>query len=412
MMNGSVDNVDDLVYSFENVELISFHKTTRIESFQTIIDENRYIFRNLGHEDVEYIILPPRPTGEQRDLEICDRNHTSIPLIPIEKASSLYIKMSKGVLMLSMEQMIGSDLEGEFRGIKDRIEKNLEKIFTYPQQVCIIDIRKIFEDLDEFSGNLESNDERENVPRRMLRLSRFLEDYIGEKYSPLLILPLESSVDNVILIDESVKSVGEFFPDGVPRKFRFRGLFDFPYEIEPKRSVSCDYNILTPSGLVMKDITFDFDGKLKEYYNKKKNKYFDSDYFHFLLNEKESEEISESENKIINVSFGLGYNRFNFSIFTILIAVLWLCILFPTWSTLLSFLFPNLIPGVELSGDDFLSILAISTPIVVAVAVYTIDKRILRYFIETQMFLLILAFLLELIYFKTKIFSFLIELFF
>lgn len=404
------DDTDSLLYSFEHVDLLSYQETVKIKNFQTVINENRYIFKSSKSKYVKYIILPQKPVEMRKDVEISDRNHKSLPLIPAEKANILYINMCKRMLDKTMEDIKGPELGERLQGITDTLKNNLESIFNDPQ-TCAEDIKTAFKDLKEISESEELTDKEKNIIESMLKLSTFLINYIGEKYYPLILLPPESCVENIILIDEKVKRIREFFWDGVSMKFGFFGQFDFPYEIEPKPRVSCDYNLITPDGVVMKDINFDFDDELKEHYNKRKDKYFDKDYFHFPLSEKESKDISKSQKKTITISFGLSPKGSGIGIFTTLIAALWLCILFPVWSTLLNFLLPDLIPKIELSGDVFFSILAISAPITVALAVYAMDKHILTYFIQTQTLFLILAFLFELAYFRTEIFSFLKEVF-
>ena len=396
------DEVDSLLYSFEYVSLISFHKTTMIESFQTIIDENRYVFKNLGSDTVKFVILPPRPRELERELKIYDRNHGSIPLIEPEEANSLFIGMCKRILDISMNDLKGSNLEGRFREIKVRLERNLDDIFMLSgDEEWMRDLG----DLGEILRQAEPGYDR--FIFLTLRLIPFLKDYIERKYNPLVFLKPENRYQELILIDESVKQVGEFLPSGAAEKFRFFGNFEFLYEIEPKPSIPCGYAVNTPRGLVMKNLHFSFGGGVEDDYNEKKNKYFDSDYFHLTLDGKASEEISKCEEKIISISFGLSDRGFNLGILTILFITLWLCVLFPFLSSSMNVLLPNYFPEIDLALIYYLSLIGISTPIIVAIAVYAIDKGILRDFIANQILLLIEIFLIELFCLETNVVIFL-----
>lgn len=515
-----------LSYTFKNVRLISIHKTTRIESFYTIIDENRYVFKNLGTKRVRYIILPPRIRDKERELKIDDRNHASLPLISPENANSLFIEMCENIfnpLTQNLKEDVGQE---EFQKIKREIRKNIEGIFKYSINERYFDnFKKNFNSLLKYRGRVRDDKSVDF----MIRLIEFLEEYVKGKYYPLVFLTPESEAKGLILIDESVKRVGEYFPFGAPYKFRYLGNFTFPYRIEPSPLVSCSYGLITPKGLVMKNINFNLEGKsekrfdgkricldddhfrlkvcseefekmpkseeLEEIYNEKKEyldgdyfilesctgenkyksprgerieypdnnyfllrldrkeferileskeikfydekkeypdgdcffmklnknefkrvldcrifernhnkdkgKYFDNDYFHLTLDENDSEDISKCKERMIDISFGLSEPKLNFGILTILIIILWLCILFPSWSRLLYHLSENIFPNIDLDKIGYFSVIGVCTPILVAIAVYSIDKNILKEFISTQIHCMTMVFLLELFYFET-----------
>lgn len=385
--------IKNLLYSFENTSLISFDKTTRIESFQTIIDENRYIFQNFGENDVRYIILPPRSRKRERVLERYDQDHTSLPEIPIEKANVLLMGMCKKILDSVMEDMKKSSLEEEFQKVKNRIDTILEDIFLHSQEVSPSDFRNNLKGLTDIYDNPKLRREGNDSLRRMLRLSMLLRSYVEGGYYPLIFLTPKSRSQGIILIDESVKVVGGHFRRDAPLMFKMFGNFGFLYEIEPIPYVYCSYGVVTPEGLIMKDIHFDFDEPWAECYNNRKNEYFNSDYFHLTLNEKKSENMSRCERKIINISFGLSNEGFSFGTLSILIAMLWILVLFPAWSNFISFLIPDYIIRAS-----FIPILEISFPLIVAIALFAFGKKILRDFIAAQIFLLVVIFLLEFIF--------------
>jgi hypothetical protein len=422
----SNDETESLLYTFENVDLIDFHKTTKIKSFQTIIDENRYLFKNDGSKPVKYLFLRPRPRERERELKVYDQNHASLPLIPQEKANSLLIIMCEKVIDSLLADLEQHPPEKEFQSIKNEIRNDLKSVFEYPPNKKSFKRFKV--NIEHLISNFEGD---EQFIDRILRLTDFLESYAEGKYCPLIFLTPKNRYQEVILVDESVKVVDKSTPFEVSYIISLFGRINFLYKIEPKPSVPCTYGVVTPKGLVMKNIHFDLEGKPKKHprrrrwlnkeeserikrcrdfekrHNRLKKEYFDSDYFHLALNESESEDISKSKKRIIKISFGLSERKLNFGILTILVTMLWVCLLFPSWSWFLNRIWGNLFPGFDLTMDQYLLIVGVSTPLIVAIAIYAIDKTVLRDFIAMHMFLLTAFFLYELLFFETIVPTFL-----
>lgn len=335
------DEADSLLHTFENVELISFHKTTRIESSQTVIDEIRYIFENSKPAHVRYIMLVPREREKERELSVYDQNHTSLPLIAPEKANDLFIKMCKKILDNLMGYLKESKPEEKYDEKFKNMKDHLPGIFDHSSsEKCFENFKKNMLDL---SSNFRGDRRFVDI---ILKLIDFLKSYAEKKYRPLVFLPPEpeyfapkNRYKQMILIDESVKRIGEFFQPGISIAVDFFGKVDFSYKIEPQSLIYYSYGVIPPKGIAIKDINFDFGGKrlskcrkCEKHYNKNRKKYFDSDYFHLTLDGEKSEEISKCERKIIRISFGMYKIKSESAIFIVLVAILWLCISFPSWS--------------------------------------------------------------------------------
>lgn len=385
--------------SFTDVDILRAHITFRIEDFDCITEERRYIFYNKGDTPIPFLPLPARERKMQRNMKVEDSSHRNLVFIPSSASAALLAETAASILEKCSEHVDGAQ-KGEFTELVGKIKPKLKEVFKYnPDQATI---KGICGKILEITGK-ETFKKKEFIVE-ISPLIEILEQYNTGFYYPLVALPEPLPPHEYMLIALSVEKLREYLQDRWERfttfaRFGVLGRFIFSAEPELHPGISNHVRIYAPVGLVIRDVEFEFsipqqsdnaEGKippkerekikeLEKDLNKKKRECFDEECFYTQLGPEESRTLCSCDT-YFNVTFGLSKKRLHLGLLPLLSWFLWLTVLSPLFFAQLRDL------------NHLLMLLTLSVTILVAIGIYAIDKKIVNHFIITQVVLASLFF--------------------
>ena len=383
----------ELYHALTQVDIRRVHTTVRIDDFDCITEDTRYIFYNTGMTTISILPLPAIKRRIQRNMNVEDFLSRKLVFIPSSPSSDLLVGACNQIID-EADHSLSQDQKEAFKEIKENIVSKFTKIFKYgPEQD---DIKLACEHLAKIQKKEILL--KEKFIRKILPLIDLLNLYRDGFYRPLIALfePLNS--EKYTFIHFSVEKVREYLQGRKKRlKFNILGTFTFSFRPEIHKGISNHVRIYAPEGLLITDVEFDFtdqvnakenipDGKsckeVEKELNLKKKECFDDRCFYVQLGPEESTALHTCDPHF-NVTFNLT------GLLSALSMLWWLTISSPlilgalSWLTILPF---TLLP-VILSTTFVLAVLGLSATFLVAIGIYAMDKKIVRHFITTHIIL-------------------------
>ncbi len=249
----------DLYYALTQVDLQRAHITLKIEDFDCITEERRYIFYNKGNQEISTIPLPARKRKIQRNMKVEDSSKRNVVFIPSSSSTDIFVKTATHILAKSNEYLTESQ-EEDFKRIKDVIQRNLTEIFKYRPDPKTIE--SVCENMHVML-EMETLKIKEFI-REISPLIEILEQYNGGLYYPLVALPESLRPHKYLLITLSVERLREYLRDKWERfktfaQFGLWGTFTFSSEPGLHPKISNHVKIFAPEGLLIRDVEFEFD---------------------------------------------------------------------------------------------------------------------------------------------------------
>lgn len=388
----------DLSYALTQVDPQRAHITLRIEDFDCITEERRYIFYNKGDQEISIIPLPARKREIQRNMKVEDSSKRNLVFIPSSSSTAIFTTACTAILEES-DRTLDKRQKDAFKEIRDSVEPDLRKVFTYnPKDEDIESVYRRICDIPEREILKSEKFNREIIP-----LIELLEQYNKGLYYPLVSFPEPLKPRSYTLIVLSVERLREYLNEKWGRfttlaKFGLLGRFTFSFEPELHPDISNHVRIYAPEGLLIRDVEFDLfeqqgdsnekenrQSELEEKLNNGKKNYFDERCFHVQIGPEDSTIIYNC-NPHFNLTFGLSKKGFHLGLLPLLSLFLWLTIMSPLFFEVLR------------SAQYILMLLTLSVTILVAIGIYALDKKIVNHYIITQIMLAFLVFIAEIIF--------------
>ena len=392
----------DLYYALTKVDPQRVHITLTIDDFDCITEVRRYVFYNKGDNPVSLLQLPARERKTQRNMKVEDASNRDLVFIPSFSSADLLVGACATILEKS-STYLDEPQKTVFQNIRESVEPGLIKVFTYkPDPTDIASVCSIIEAIPKMEIPKSKEFSREILP-----LVELLEQYNNGLYYPLVALSEPLEPRNYTQVTLSVERLREYLRNKWDRfitllKFGLSGRFTFSYEPELHPGISNHVGIYAPEGLLIRDVEFDLlanprdsdDVKnltqaLKKNLNEEKMENFDERCFYVQLGPTESTIMCNCTTRF-NIMFGLSKKGFHLGLLPLLCLFLWLTIISPLFFDAL------------ISTQFILMLLTLSVTILVAIGIYAIDKKIVNHYIITQVSIVFLAFVVEILYLIVK----------
>ncbi|MGC1119635.1 MAG: hypothetical protein WBA22_00955 [Candidatus Methanofastidiosia archaeon] len=389
----------NLYYAFTEVEMQRVHITYRIDDFDCITEECRYIFYNNGDNPVSILPLPPRKRKTQRNMKVKDSSNRQLVFIPSAVSAPL-LESAFTQMLENAYNTLNPSQRDYFKETKETIESDLKHVFMYKP-----DTEKIQHVCQEI-GSILDVDILKYKPfmEQIYPVISILEDYNRRFYYPLITLhePLEPQTHAMIQL--SVERLREIFNERWERikvllSFGFLGSFSLSFVPELQAYVSNHLRIYAPEGLLIRDVEFDLSrpGKSREEFgnealteelernlNRERKDYFDERLLYVQLGPEESGKAYNRTH--VNIELGLRRKGLHMGLLQLLSLFLWI--------TVLSLLVFSQLQTL----DSIFGLLTLSVTILVAIGIYALDKKILNHYIVTQVTLAFIVFVAEIVY--------------